>query len=159
MACFCVGSATLLRFYVLHVAVLPAALIGLVTIHLWRWRKDSMLSSETAAGADSAAKLQPGVPITAIGDPVVLNGRRVLGVVPGKPAAGDRKVLSDDDPVMVWPHLLVRHGVAALAVLFVVLLFWVAGAIRKLLARRVLPSLKLDQGISYALANISWSLL
>ena len=38
-----VGSATLLRFYVLHVAVLPVALVALVTAHLWRWRKDSMM--------------------------------------------------------------------------------------------------------------------
>jgi quinol-cytochrome oxidoreductase complex cytochrome b subunit len=38
-----VGSATLLRFYVLHVAVLPTAITLVVTIHLWRWRKDSML--------------------------------------------------------------------------------------------------------------------
>ena len=38
-----VSSATLLRFYVLHVAVLPVALVLLITIHLWRWRKDSML--------------------------------------------------------------------------------------------------------------------
>jgi len=38
-----VGSATLLRFYVLHVAVLPTALVLVLTIHLWRWRKDSML--------------------------------------------------------------------------------------------------------------------
>lgn len=38
-----VGSATLIRFYVLHVAVLPVALTGLLTIHLWRWRKDAML--------------------------------------------------------------------------------------------------------------------
>ncbi len=46
---------------------------------------------------------------------------RVLGIVPGKPGAGDRKVLPEDDPVMVWPHLLVRHGVAALAILLLVL--------------------------------------
>jgi len=118
-----VGSATLLRFYVLHVAVLPLALVGLVTIHLWRWRKDSMLS--TGGGpATGPAKVQPGLPLQASenGDPVVVEGRRVLGVVPGKPATGDRKELSNDDPVMVWPHLLVRHAVAALAVLFVVLL-------------------------------------
>jgi quinol-cytochrome oxidoreductase complex cytochrome b subunit len=38
-----VGSATLLRFYVLHVAVLPVAVVVLITIHLWRWRKDAML--------------------------------------------------------------------------------------------------------------------
>jgi quinol-cytochrome oxidoreductase complex cytochrome b subunit len=39
-----VGAVTLVRFYVLHVAVLPLLLALLVTIHLWRWRKDSMLA-------------------------------------------------------------------------------------------------------------------
>ncbi|GMQ99103.1 MAG: hypothetical protein BMS9Abin17_1655 [Acidimicrobiia bacterium] len=38
-----VGAQTLLRFYVLHVAVLPTILIFALLIHLWRWRKDSML--------------------------------------------------------------------------------------------------------------------
>ena len=47
--------------------------------------------------------------------------QRVLGVVPGKPATGDRKELADDDPVMVFPHLLVRHAVAALVVMFIVM--------------------------------------
>ena len=41
-----VGSETLIRFYVLHVAVLPGALIVVVTFHLWRWRKDSMLETD-----------------------------------------------------------------------------------------------------------------
>ena len=41
-----VGSATLLRFYVLHVAVLPTAIVLVLTIHLWRWRKDAMLDQE-----------------------------------------------------------------------------------------------------------------
>ena len=45
-----VGSATLLRFYVLHVAVLPIAVLILITIHLWRWRKDAML--DTPGGGD-----------------------------------------------------------------------------------------------------------
>jgi quinol-cytochrome oxidoreductase complex cytochrome b subunit len=40
-----VSSATLLRFYVLHVAVLPAALVVILAVHLWRWRKDSMLEA------------------------------------------------------------------------------------------------------------------
>ena len=119
-----VGSATLLRFYVLHVAVLPVALVALVTAHLWRWRKDSMLTTDEVDPDEPVTKLQPGLPTQAPanGEPVVIEGHRVLGVVPGKPAAGDRKELADDDPVMVWPHLLVRHAVAALAVLFVVLL-------------------------------------
>ena len=38
-----VGSATLLRFYVLHVAVLPTAIVLILSVHLWRWRKDAML--------------------------------------------------------------------------------------------------------------------
>jgi menaquinol-cytochrome c reductase cytochrome b subunit len=38
-----VGEAALLRFYVLHVVVLPAALVVVLMVHLWRWRKDSML--------------------------------------------------------------------------------------------------------------------
>ena len=41
-----VNSATLLRFYVLHVAVLPVAIVVILMIHLWRWRKDSMLDVE-----------------------------------------------------------------------------------------------------------------
>lgn len=41
-----VGSATLLRFYVLHVAVLPSIIVVVLMVHLWRWRKDSMLETE-----------------------------------------------------------------------------------------------------------------
>ncbi len=41
-----VGSAALVRFYVLHVAVLPALLALVVTIHMWRWRKDAMLTTD-----------------------------------------------------------------------------------------------------------------
>jgi quinol-cytochrome oxidoreductase complex cytochrome b subunit len=39
-----VGASTLLRFYVLHVAVLPSVLLIVIVFHLWRWRKDSMLT-------------------------------------------------------------------------------------------------------------------
>src|SRR4030067_104372 len=50
-------------------------------------------------------------------DPRVAQGKRVLGVVPGQPPGGDRKVPEEQDLVMVSPHLLVRHAVVALAVL------------------------------------------
>ena len=61
------------------------------------------------------------VPVELTGKPEMAKGKRVLGVVPGKPVAGERKELEEQDAVMVWPHLLVRHGVAALATLLVVL--------------------------------------
>ena len=62
-----------------------------------------------------------GTPVRLSSKPAVVDERRVLGIVPGKPVAGERKDPADDDMVMVWPHLLVRHGVAALAVLLLVL--------------------------------------
>jgi menaquinol-cytochrome c reductase cytochrome b subunit len=48
-----VGAATLLRFYVLHVAVLPSLLVLVLMIHLWRWRKDAMFDSEAPDRAES----------------------------------------------------------------------------------------------------------
>lgn len=56
------------------------------------------------------------------GEPNVVDERRVLGVVPGQPAVGSRKVAEEQDLVMVWPHLIVRHAVVAIAVLLVVLI-------------------------------------
>jgi menaquinol-cytochrome c reductase cytochrome b/c subunit len=56
-----------------------------------------------------------------VDDPKTFQGRRVLGVVPGKPPVGTTKVSEDQDLVMTWPHLLVRHAVAAIVVLLAVL--------------------------------------
>ncbi len=42
-----VGREALLRFYVLHVAVLPAVLTGLIGLHFWRIRKDGGLARPT----------------------------------------------------------------------------------------------------------------
>lgn len=60
-------------------------------------------------------------PVELSSSPRVIEGRRVLGVVPGKPNAGERKDPDGDDMVMVWPHLLVRHAVAALGAMLTVL--------------------------------------
>lgn len=54
-------------------------------------------------------------------DPRVVQGKRLLGVVPGQPSGGERKVPDDQDLVMTSPHLLVRHAVVAVAVLLFVL--------------------------------------
>ena len=49
-----VGQEALLRFYVLHVAVLPAVLVLLMAIHFWRIRKDGGLSRPGEAAAAAA---------------------------------------------------------------------------------------------------------
>ena len=66
--------------------------------------------------------VERGTPVELGRAPQATEGKRVLGVVPGKPAAGERKVINRDDTVMVWPHLLVRHAVAAMVTLLVVML-------------------------------------
>ncbi len=55
-----VGQEALLRFYVLHVVVLPLAVALVVTIHFWRIRKDGGLSRpvEADAGTTAVAKFQ-----------------------------------------------------------------------------------------------------
>lgn len=55
-------------------------------------------------------------------DPTTSSDQRVLGFVEGTPPVGDRKIPREEDSVMVWPHLLVRHAVVALAVIVFVLL-------------------------------------
>jgi quinol-cytochrome oxidoreductase complex cytochrome b subunit len=47
-----VDSSTLLRFYVLHVAVLPGLTLVVLMVHLWRWRKDAMLDIEAEDADD-----------------------------------------------------------------------------------------------------------
>jgi menaquinol-cytochrome c reductase cytochrome b/c subunit len=54
-------------------------------------------------------------------DPTIVGDKRILGVVPGKPMVGDRKELAEGDHVMVFPHLIVRHFVATLVVLLIVM--------------------------------------
>ncbi|HMV51858.1 MAG TPA: cytochrome b N-terminal domain-containing protein, partial [Blastocatellia bacterium] len=49
---FQVGQEALLRFYVLHIAVLPLLVTLLVTIHFWRIRKDGGLSRPEGSDAD-----------------------------------------------------------------------------------------------------------
>ncbi|HQZ95636.1 MAG TPA: cytochrome b N-terminal domain-containing protein [Pyrinomonadaceae bacterium] len=44
-----VGQEALLRFYVLHVAVLPIAMVTMIAIHFWRIRKDGGLSRPVAS--------------------------------------------------------------------------------------------------------------
>jgi len=47
-----VGERALLRFYVLHVYVLPALLTTLLAVHIWRVRKDGLAGGDVeAAGA------------------------------------------------------------------------------------------------------------
>lgn len=75
----------------------------------------------TDTANDTANESANQTPVRLGSKPIVTDGKRVLGIVPGKPVAGIGKDPADDDMVMVWPHLLVRHAVASLAMMLLVL--------------------------------------
>jgi len=126
-----IGQTTLLRFYALHVAVLPVAVVLTISIHIWRVRKDGFAvarSQESSSGAfeeEATAAPAPAVPATA---PTHLYGGRVrvLGVVDRQSVTAEERPV--DDTVFTWPHLLVRHVVFALGVSATVLGLGVAFA-------------------------------
>jgi quinol-cytochrome oxidoreductase complex cytochrome b subunit len=49
-----VGQNTLIRFYTLHVALLPVALLLIISLHLWRVRKDGGLAASTTQDDEKA---------------------------------------------------------------------------------------------------------
>jgi quinol-cytochrome oxidoreductase complex cytochrome b subunit len=122
-----VGQNTLLRFYALHVAVLPMLLALMLTVHIWRVRKDGFAVERSSVGTFGeeaterpAATAAPAAAAMAATNPELYGGRvRLLGVV-------DRESVTEaarpvDDTVFTWPHLLVRHVVVALGTATVVL--------------------------------------
>jgi quinol-cytochrome oxidoreductase complex cytochrome b subunit len=98
-----VGQEALIRFYLLHVMVLPLALVALVGVHFWRIRKDGGLGrpggSPTAAGKGApAAGSLSSTPADA--------PRKTYGLMC---IVRDRKPATNQDPadtVPSWPYLL-----------------------------------------------------
>jgi len=127
-----VGQTTLLRFYALHVAVLPFSLALMLTVHIWRVRKDGFAVQRSTSGtfAEEATERpngsegvpQPAAAAAPMADaaPELYGGRvRLLGVVDRTSVTeADRPI---DDTAFTWPHLLVRHVVVALGTAVVVL--------------------------------------
>ena len=127
-----IGQPTLLRFYALHVAVLPLLLVLTVCIHIWRVRKDGFAVERSPVGGSSStgafeeeatARRRRRCPPPH--RPRLYGGRtRVLGVVDRQSVTAEERAV--DDTVFTWPHLLVRHVVVALGVAATVLALGVA---------------------------------
>jgi quinol-cytochrome oxidoreductase complex cytochrome b subunit len=127
-----IGQATLLRFYALHVVVLPLALTVLLALHIWRVRKDGFAVQQPTSGAFAEEATER--PRSPAADPAGVGGAssqgeqrvRLLGVVDRQSVTAEERRV--DDTVFTWPHLLVRHVVVGLATAAVVLTLGVAFA-------------------------------
>jgi quinol-cytochrome oxidoreductase complex cytochrome b subunit len=113
-----VGEAALLRFYVLHVAILPSFMILLTVVHFWRVRKDGGLSRPIW-------KLKPNKPeqLVTIGAPPVtapLNAVAastdktygLMEVVTGKPIFETITPEEEEDAVFSYPYAFFREAIA-----------------------------------------------
>ncbi|MBK8147742.1 MAG: cytochrome b N-terminal domain-containing protein [Acidobacteria bacterium] len=103
-----VGQEALLRFYVLHVAVLPVVMVLLIAIHFWRIRKDGGLSRpEDADIVETSAVTAPAEPSPTEGINVIEKKRYgIQGLVRG-PFAKVGNV--PDNSVFSYPNLLLAE--------------------------------------------------
>jgi len=114
-----VGQEALLRFYVLHVAVLPLVLTIFVAVHFWRIRKDGGLAKPEAEAAPKRVPVQfffqvrPPPRMTAGNVAVAAPARRftIQGLVRG-PLVKVGKL--EEDTVFSWPNLLIAELVVLL---------------------------------------------
>ncbi len=116
-----VGEAALLRFYVLHVAVLPALIILLTIVHFWRVRKDGGLSRPVWKLTEQKAEAL--VTIGAPADVAPLKTQAaalsktygLMEVVTGKPIFETISPEEEEDTVFSYPYAFVREAVVLMA--------------------------------------------
>jgi quinol-cytochrome oxidoreductase complex cytochrome b subunit len=109
-----VGQEALLRFYVLHVVVLPLVLTLFVAVHFWRIRKDGGLAKPEEAEATPrpavAVEVLEGAPVLAAAGATATEqpARRfsIQGLVRG-PFVKVGKL--EEDTVFSWPNLLIAE--------------------------------------------------
>jgi quinol-cytochrome oxidoreductase complex cytochrome b subunit len=101
-----IGPMTLLRFYVLHCVMLPLAMLALISLHVWRVRKDGLSGGD---GAMLPVEESGGVfpPSTKTYGLMALTRRPRVSV----------EIRDPQDEVFAWPHLLYRELLVALGVL------------------------------------------
>jgi quinol-cytochrome oxidoreductase complex cytochrome b subunit len=113
-----VGEAALIRFYVLHVAVLPILIVLLTMVHFWRIRKDGGLSRpvwQLHEEEPPTQLIQVGVPAEQSVSVVSASPSKTYGlmeVVVGKPLFETVAPQKEEDAVMAYPYAFLREGVA-----------------------------------------------
>jgi quinol-cytochrome oxidoreductase complex cytochrome b subunit len=113
-----VGEAALIRFYVLHVAVLPSIMILLTIVHFWRIRKDGGLSRPTWKLKPNKANslVTIGAPLDAAPlKSVAASTDKTYGlmeVVTGKPIFETITPEEEEDTVFSYPYAFFREAIA-----------------------------------------------
>ena len=105
-----VGQEALLRFYVLHVAVLPVLLTLLIAIHFWRIRKDGGLSRPVESDAiPQAAGVAGPAPIQVSVKAVQLAKDKIYGLQGFVRGPFNKVGNVPDNSVFSWPNLIIAE--------------------------------------------------
>jgi len=129
-----VGPEALIRFYLLHVMILPLALAGLLAVHFWRIRKDGGL----ARPADADARLGPPPGDTyPVFTEAPAKTYSLAAIVRGRTPLVNR---GPENTVPSMPHLFYAEmGVAMLTLLICLALSMISDAPLKELANPAVP--------------------
>ncbi|MBM3734770.1 MAG: DUF4405 domain-containing protein [Acidobacteria bacterium] len=128
-----VGEEALIRFYLLHVMILPLVLVGLMSIHFWRIRKDGGL----ARPVDADQRLEPEPGVYPVFTQAPEKTYQLAAVVEGRTPAVGR---GPENTVPSMPHLFYAElGVLMLTTLICVALSIVSDAPLKELANPSVP--------------------
>ena len=104
-----IGQSTLVRFYVLHVVVLPAVVLPLFAYHMWRIRRDGGMAVTDPAATGT-------IPVGG-GAPVAGKTYSLFGITPGTTLEVRAAVpRNDEDSAFSSPHALRRLMLVFLAV-------------------------------------------
>ena len=118
-----VGQEALIRFYVLHVMVLPIVTSVLIAVHFWRIRKDGGLVRPRSADevpatqATSPAESPLGKPVSA-GASAPLKTYGLMGLMHGKTPAVNRELRNT---ISTWPNVLYVIGAVSMVTVLAML--------------------------------------
>ncbi len=115
-----VGEEALIRFYLLHVMILPLILVMLLAVHFWRIRKDGGLARP--ADADRRLPPQPGTYPVFTQEPT--KTYHLAAIVRGRTPQVDR---APENTLPAMPHLFYAEAGVFMLTVFVCLLlsiFW-----------------------------------
>jgi quinol-cytochrome oxidoreductase complex cytochrome b subunit len=111
-----VSQGALIRFYALHVFVLPLSIIVMVAVHFWRVRKDGGLS-RPILGAEEAQEI-------ASSEAAVPEGIKTYALMEVTGTSSPMVATQDpDETVSSWPHLTFRLLLLFQGVLIVFMIF------------------------------------
>ncbi|MFH1268539.1 MAG: cytochrome b N-terminal domain-containing protein, partial [Planctomycetota bacterium] len=116
-----VGQEALLRFYVLHCVVIPAAISGLVALHFWRIRKDGGLARPDD-GPDVSTAL-PAEPCPDANKTGSVQSYQLVEVMRGRKPLVDSPT---EEMVFSWPALILRMAIVCVACSIVLTVFSLA---------------------------------